>query len=69
MKKILLVIMAFIFYLSLNIDDSTIKALTEKPGGQWHFMWTDQWGHDNYQCQPVQQNPECWPVWAWKVIG
>lgn len=34
-------------------------------GGVWHYMYTDQWGNDNFQCQPVAQNPNCWPVWAW----
>jgi uncharacterized alpha/beta hydrolase family protein len=67
MKKSFLSLVVVLFSLIIISTTNNSFALPEQPGGQWHFMWHDQWGHDNYQCQPVQQDPTCWPVWAWYV--
>ncbi len=68
MKKYLFSFFSVITVIFILANATTSLALpVEKPGGVWHFMWSDQWGNDNYQCQPAQQNPECWPVWSWRT--
>jgi hypothetical protein len=66
LKKIIKIALIFISTY-IYVNSIILFAAEAQPGGEWHFMWYDQWKQYNYQCQPVQQNPSCWPAWAWQT--